>query len=78
MRNERKSFDLQSPAEFLTDLWRRVRRGTYRMVGTDGRDEWVPDEANGRHLRLTEKVSKLEVGKIIDELICRPPKASRR
>ena len=55
-----------------------VRRGTYRMVGTDGRDEWVPDEANGRHLRLTEKVSKLEVGKIIDELICRPPKASRR
>ena len=26
MRNERKSFDLQSPAEFLTGLWRRVRR----------------------------------------------------
>mgnify|MGYP003317524256 CR=1 FL=1 len=25
------------------------------------------------HLRLTEKVNKIEVGKIIDELICREP-----
>lgn len=28
----------------------------------------------GRHLRITEKVSKAEVGRIIDELICRKPK----
>ena len=60
------------------DSYFNVRRGTYRMVGTDGRDEWVPDEANGRHLRLVEKVSKLEVAKVVDELICRPPRASRR
>ena len=51
-----------------------VHRGTYRMVGTDGRDEWAPDEANGPHLRLTEKVSKTEVGRVIDELICRGPR----
>lgn len=50
-----------------------VRRGEYQMVGADGETVWVPDEENGRHLRLTEKTSKLEVGKIIDELICRPP-----
>ena len=51
-----------------------VRRGEYRMVGEDGEDVWVPDEENGRHLRLTEKVGKLELGRIIDELICRGPK----
>ena len=50
-----------------------VHRGTFRMVGTDGTDEWIPDEENGRHLRITEKLNKNEVGKIIDELICRKP-----
>lgn len=50
-----------------------AHRGTYRMIGSEGEDEWVPDEANGPHLRLTEKTSKVEVGKIIDELICRGP-----
>lgn len=50
-----------------------VHRGRYRMVGAGGEDEWVPDEENGPHLRLTEKLNKLEVGKIIDELICRKP-----
>ena len=50
-----------------------VHRGTYRMVGTDGADEWAPDEENGPHLRITEKTSKTEVGRIIDELICRGP-----
>ena len=29
---------------------------------------------NGRHLRITEKMNKDEVGRIIDELICRPPR----
>ena len=51
-----------------------VHRGTYRMVGEGGDDEWVPDEANGPHARVTEKANKLEVGRIIDELMCRPPK----
>lgn len=51
-----------------------VHRGEYRMVGQDGENVWVPDEVHGRHLRLTEKLNKVDVGKIIDELICRRPK----
>ena len=50
-----------------------VHRGTYRMIGDTGGNVWIPDEENGSHIRITEKVNKLEVGKIIDELICRPP-----
>ena len=33
-----------------------------------------PDEENGPHIRVTEKLNKVEVGRIIDELICRKPK----
>lgn len=55
-----------------------VHRGTYRMIGEKGDDEWVPDEENGPHLRITERVNKLEVGRIIDELICRGPKKGAR
>jgi len=51
-----------------------VHRGTYRMVGEKGVNEWIPDEANGPHVRITEKLNKIEVGKIIDELLCRGPK----
>ena len=53
-----------------------AERGAYRMVGSDGDDEWHPDAENGRHLRITEKVSKSEVGRVIDELICRKPKSA--
>ena len=53
------------------DRYFNVRRGTYRMVGDTGENEWVPDEENGPHLRVTEKVDKLEVGRVIDKLICR-------
>ena len=49
-------------------------RGTYRMVGDDGLDEWAPDAENGRHIRITEKLAKAEVGRIIDELMLRKPK----
>ena len=49
-----------------------VVRGTYRMVGNDGTDEWAPSE-DGPHIRITEKLSKTEVGRTIDELMCRPP-----
>jgi len=59
------------------DSYFNVHRGTYRMIGKDGANEWVPDEGKGPHLRLTEKVKKIEVGKIIDELICRKPKSRR-
>ena len=51
-----------------------VVRGTYRMVGKGGEDEWAPDEEKGPHLRITEKLAKAEVAKIIDELMMRPPR----
>ena len=60
-----------------TDRYFNIRRGTYRMVGANGENEWVPDEETGSHVRLTEKISKLEIGRIIDELICREPKNVR-
>ena len=60
-----------------TQPYFNVTRGRYRMVGKDGANEWVPDE-NGPHLRVTEKVSKAEVGRIIDELMLRPATSSRQ
>ena len=50
-------------------------RGVYRMVGKGGENEWAPDE-NGPHVRITEKLPKAEVGRIIDELIMRKPKGA--
>jgi len=44
------------------------------MTGKDGADEWAPDAENGPHLRITEKLPKAEVGRIIDELMTRKPK----
>ena len=60
-----------------TDGYFNVHRGAYRMVGEAGDDEWLPDEENGPHVRITEKLSKTAVARIIDSLICRPPAASR-
>ncbi len=51
-----------------------VARGAYRMVGTDGEDEWTPDEAHGPHLRVTERLPKDEVARLIDGLMLRPPR----
>ena len=56
-----------------TEPYFNVERGTYRMVGETRADEWVPDAENGPHLRVTEKLSKAEVGRIIDELMTRKP-----
>jgi len=50
-----------------------VERGTYRMIGDKGHDEWAPGE-EGPHLRLQTKISKARFGEIIDELICRGPR----
>lgn len=55
-----------------------VQRGTYRMVGSEGADEWIPDAEKGRHLRVTEKMPKAEVGRVIDELMVRKPKNARK
>jgi hypothetical protein len=43
------------------------------MVGTKGENEWVADESSP-NCRLTVKMSKEDVGKVIDELMARPPK----
>ena len=54
-----------------------VSRGTFRMVGDDGDNEWSPGE-DGPHLRITEKLAKAEVGRVIDELMLRRPLLGRR
>ena len=54
-----------------TERYFNVERGTYRMVGDDGSNEWAPDAENGPHLRVTEKLSKAEVARIIDGLMMR-------
>lgn len=55
-----------------------IHRGTYSINPKNGHDVWAPDEEKGPHIRITEKVNKLEVGQVIDELICRPPKKAGR
>jgi len=55
------------------DSYFNVHRGRFRMVGNNGHNIWVPDEEKGPHIRITEKLNKNEVGKIIDELLCRAP-----
>ena len=52
-----------------------AERGTFRMVGGKGENVWAPDAENGRHLRITERLPKAEVGRVIDELMLRRPKA---
>ena len=53
-----------------------VNRGTYRMVGAKGENEWAPDETS-RNCRVSERLSKDKVGQMIDELICRSPKCRK-
>lgn len=68
--------DMISDSDDAPDANVVYRRGRYRMVGTDGSNEWVPDE-NGPHIRITEKVPKAEVGRVIDGLIMRAGKGCR-
>lgn len=49
-----------------------LERGHFEMVGDKGDDKWVADEKSASG-RVTEKLPKAEVGKVIDELMCRPP-----
>ena len=51
-----------------------AERGTYRMVGDKGDDEWAPDAENGPHIRITQRMPKAEVARVIDELMTRKPK----
>ena len=59
------------------DPYFNTERGTYRMVGSKGDDEWAPDEENGPHLRITERMPKAEVARVIDELMTRKPQLWR-
>lgn len=47
-----------------------VERGNYRMIGEKGENAWAPDDA-GRHRHVRSLVSKQEIGRVIDELMCR-------
>ncbi len=49
-----------------------VEKGRYAMSDAKGNNVWTPDPA-GSHLRLTEKLPKAEVGRVIDELMMRKP-----
>ena len=55
-----------------------AERGKYRMVGDKGADEWAPDAETGPHIRITERMSKAEVARVIDELMTRKPKNGRK
>ena len=48
-------------------------RGTYRMVGNEGEDEWRPDPAS-RDCRVTEAISKAEIGRVLAPLMLQSPK----
>jgi len=62
--------------------WERyfnLERGTFRMVGEKGDDEWIADPKS-RHGRVTPKMPLADVGKEIDSLILavrRPGKVTR-
>ena len=50
-----------------------LERGRYEMVGEKGDNRWIPD-ATSVCGRVTEKLPKAEVGRLLDELMCRPPR----
>lgn len=52
-------------------------RGRFAIVDDEGTDEWTED-AHGGHLRLADGWSKVEVGRVIDDLMCAKPRLSRR
>lgn len=54
-------------------LYFNVEHGTYRMVGANGDDEWIGDPQSP-NFRLTEKMPREEVGRVIDELMVRSPR----
>ena len=60
-----------------------TERGSFRMVGDKGEDEWIPDPKSP-HCRLLPaegreryNYPKWEIGRLIDELIAREPKCRR-
>ena len=60
-----------------TEKYFGEEHGTYLMQEGSGNNRWIAD-ANSKNFRLTEKMSKADVGAVIDELMCRPPKMRGR
>ena len=50
-----------------------IERGTYKMVGTKGDNVWIADPKSP-NCRLVDKATREEVGRAMDELMCRPPR----
>lgn len=50
-----------------------LQRGTFRMVGDGGANDWA-DDAKSNRGRVTEKISKEALGRVLDELMCTPPR----
>ena len=60
-----------------------TERGTFRMIGDKGDDEWIPD-SKSPHCRLLPAEGRerynypgWEIGRLIDEMIAREPKCRR-
>lgn len=60
-----------------TEPYFAVEHGVFEVTDTKGNDVWKPDP-NSIHGRIVEKMPKAEVGKVLDELMCRPPKNADR
>ena len=69
------SWDEAAVLAAVRDLSRyfNTERGMFQMVGTNGDDEWIAN-ATSSCVRVTVKMPKEDVGKVMDELMTRPPK----
>ena len=50
-----------------------LQRGMHHMVGTEGENVWT-DDPRSPNGRVTFRMSAEEVGRVLDELMCREPK----
>ena len=58
-----------------TDGYFNSTRGKYSMSADEPKEnEWTPDIKGGPHRRITEKIPKERIGRIIDELTLRSPR----
>lgn len=56
-------------------LFEEVRGRRLHFDGATGRHEWVPDDAS-KHIYLKQAASSARIAEIIEDFMCRPPKAS--
>lgn len=53
-----------------------LEHGRFEMIGEQGDDRWIKDDAC-KHGRLVVTMPREEVGKVLDELMCRKPKKTK-